>query len=256
MKVVILAGGVGSRISEETHLKPKPLVEIGGRPVLWHIMKIYAHYGFNDFVICLGYKGYLIKEFFSNYFLHTSDVTFDLAKNKMKIHKVKSENWKVTLVDTGDLTETGGRLKRIKKYIGNEDFLFTYGDGLTDVDIRKVIRFHKKQKTHVTLTSVQPPGRFGAISLDGHKILDFKEKPQGDGGWINGGFFVMSPSAFNYIKGDQTKWECEPLEKLAGKKQLSAFLHKGFWRPMDTLRDKNYLEALWASGKAPWKVWD
>jgi glucose-1-phosphate cytidylyltransferase len=255
MKVVILAGGLGTRLTEETQLKPKPMVEIGGRPVLWHLMKSYSHYGFNDFVICLGYKGYLIKEFFSNYFLHTSDITFDLSKNKMKVHQVNTEKWKVTLVDTGDGTQTGGRLKRVKSYLGNEDFCFTYGDGLSDVNIRDVVKFHKKQKTMATLVSVQPPGRFGALSLDGHKITEFREKPDGDGGWINGGFFVLSPKSIDYISGDQTVWEKASLERLANDGQLSAFRHNGFWRPMDTLRDKLYLEDLWSAGRAPWKVW-
>jgi glucose-1-phosphate cytidylyltransferase len=255
MKVVILAGGFGTRISEETHIKPKPMVEIGGRPVLWHIMKSYSHYGFNDFVICLGYKGYMIKEFFSNYFLHTSDVTFDLAENKMHVHQNKSEKWRVTLVDTGEDTQTGGRLLRVKDYVKDEDFCFTYGDGVSDVNIADVVKFHKEQKTYATLTSVQPPGRFGALSMDGHKILDFKEKPAGDGGWINGGYFVLSPKVFDYLKGDSDTWEREPMERLAKDKQLSAFQHNGFWRPLDTLRDKTHLEQLWTSGKAPWKKW-
>lgn len=256
MKVVILAGGFGTRITEETHLKPKPMVEIGGRPILWHIMKLYSHYGLNDFIVCLGYKGYVVKEFFSNYFLHTSDITFDLSKNKMDVHHVKTENWKVTLIDTGEGTQTGGRLKRVKSYVGNEDFCFTYGDGISDVNVGELIKFHKKQKSYATLTRVQPPGRFGALNMVGNKVLGFKEKPKGDGGWVNGGFFVLSPKVFRFIKDDDTVWESESLQKLAQKRKLAAFEHTGFWRPVDTLRDKNYLEELWAAKKAPWKIWE
>ncbi len=255
MKVVILAGGVGSRISEESHLKPKPMIEIGGKPILWHIMKIYSHFGLNDFVICCGYKGYVIKEYFANYFLHMSDVTFDMSNNEMKIHHSHSEPWKVTLIDTGENTMTGGRLKRIREYVGNEDFCLTYGDGVADVNISELIEFHKKHKGLATLTSTQPPGRFGALSFDGTKVKSFKEKMQGDGNWINGGFFVLNPSVIELIKDDQTIWEREPMEALANKGQLHAFNHSGFWQPMDTLRDKNFLEDLWYKGKAPWRVW-
>lgn len=255
MKVVLLAGGLGTRISEESHLKPKPMVEIGGRPILWHIMKTYSKYGLNDFVICCGYKSYVIKEYFANYFLHLSDVTFDLKNNKMEVHHNESEPWKVTLVDTGEETMTGGRIKRIKKYIGDEDFCLTYGDGLADIDIKKLFEFHKSHKGLATLTATQPPGRFGALSMESTMIKSFKEKPVGDGNWINGGFFVLSPKVIDLIDGDQTIWEKEPLEKLAQQQQLHAFHHKGFWHPMDTLRDKNYLEQLWSSNKAPWKVW-
>ncbi len=255
MKVVILAGGYGTRISEETHLRPKPMVEIGGRPVLWHIMKTYSHYGLNDFVICLGYKGYMIKEYFANYFLHMSDVTIDFKDNSMDVHHNKAEPWKVTLVDTGQSTMTGGRLKRVRKYIGNEDFCFTYGDGVSDVDISKLLKFHKANKTLATLTAAQPPGRFGALNINECKITRFEEKPESDAGWINGGFFVLSPKVIDLISNDQTSWEKEPLEKLANDGQLSAFVHKGFWQPMDTLRDKTHLDELWESGKAPWKVW-
>lgn len=255
MKVVILAGGYGTRISEETHLRPKPMVEIGGRPVLWHIMKTYSHYGLNDFIICLGYKGYMIKEYFANYFLHMSDVTIDFKDNSMDVHHNKAEPWKVTLVDTGQSTMTGGRLKRVKKYIGDEDFCFTYGDGVSDVDISKLLKFHNANKTLATLTATQPPGRFGALNINECKITRFKEKPESDAGWINGGFFVLSPKVLDLISSDQTIWEKEPLEKLANDGQLSAFVHKGFWQPMDTLRDKTHLEELWESGKAPWKVW-
>lgn len=255
MKVVILAGGFGTRLSEETAIKPKPMVEIGGKPILWHIMKIYSHYGFNDFIICLGYKGYLIKEYFANYFLHMSNVTFDMVNNKMEVHQHNAEPWRVTLVDTGEQTMTGGRLKRVHSYLDDEDFSFTYGDGVGDVDITQLIAFHKAQKTLATVAAVQPPGRFGALNTKGHKVISFKEKPGGDGGRINGGFFVLSPKVIDYIDGDDTLWEGEPLKRLANEGQLSAFMHKGFWHPMDTLRDKNYLEALWQSGKAPWKIW-
>jgi glucose-1-phosphate cytidylyltransferase len=255
MKVVLLAGGLGTRISEESHLKPKPMIEIGGRPILWHIMKIYSKYGLNDFIVCCGYKSYVIKEYFANYFLHLSDVTFDLKNNKMEVHHNESEPWKVTLVDTGEETMTGGRIKRVKKYIGNEDFCLTYGDGLADIDISKLIEFHKKHGGLATLTAAQPPGRFGALSMEADLIKSFKEKPVGDNNWINGGFFVLSPKVIDLIEGDQTVWEKEPLEKLALQQQLHAFHHSGFWQPMDTLRDKNHLEHLWSSGKAPWKTW-
>ena len=255
MKVVILAGGYGTRISEETHLKPKPMVEIGGRPVLWHIMKSYSYYGLNDFIICLGYKGYMIKEYFANYFLHMSDVTIDFKDNSMEVHHNYAEPWKVTLVDTGQSTMTGGRLNRVKNYIGDEDFCFTYGDGVSDVDINALIEFHQSKKTLATLTATQPPGRFGSLNIDECKITRFEEKPDGDAGWINGGFFVLSPKVLDLIKGDQTVWEKEPLEMLAEDGQLSAFIHKGFWQPMDNLRDKTHLEHLWETGNAPWKVW-
>ena len=255
MKTVILAGGLGTRLSEETAVKPKPLIEIGGRPLLWHIMKTYSHFGFHDFVVCLGYKGYAIKEFFANYFLHTSDVTFDLANNKMEVHHNYSEPWKVTLVDTGEDTLTGGRIKRIRNYVNNEDFFLTYGDGVGDVDITKLLEFHKQQKTLATLTAMQPPGRFGALQIVNSRVTTFQEKPVGDGSWVNGGFFVCSPKVFDYIEGDKTIWEREPLERLAREGQLSTYLHHGFWQPVDTLRDKNALESLWEKGNAPWKVW-
>jgi glucose-1-phosphate cytidylyltransferase len=254
MKVVILAGGLGSRLSEETTVRPKPMVELGGMPVLWHIMKIYSKHGLNDFVVCLGYKGYVIKEYFANYFLHMSDVTFDLRTNQMKVHQNMSEPWSVTLVDTGDQTLTGGRLLRVRDHIDGT-FCFTYGDGLSDVNITELIAFHREQGTQATLTAVQPPGRFGVIDFQEEKISAFQEKPPGDGSWINGGFFVLEPQVFDSIEGDQTVWEREPLERLARAGQLSAFKHAGFWQPMDTLRDKMQLEALWEGGKAPWKVW-
>jgi glucose-1-phosphate cytidylyltransferase len=257
MKVVILAGGFGTRLSEETDIKPKPMVEIGGKPILWHIMKIYSSYGFNDFIVCLGYKGYVIKEYFSNYFLHQSDVTIDLQKNNMDIHHSKAEPWKITLVDTGGNTMTGGRVKRVREYIGDETFMLTYGDGVGDINIKKLMEFHRYKKKYATVTSVQPSGRFGSLVLDDKKnVLSFQEKPKGDGSWINGGFFVLEPSVFDYIKSDETIWEKEPLEGLARDSQLVAFTHSGFWQPMDTLRDKNHLEQLWIAGKAPWKVWD
>jgi len=255
MKAVILAGGFGSRISEETHLKPKPMIEIGGKPILWHIMKIYSHRGVNEFVICLGYKGYVIKEYFANYFLHTSDVTFDLASNRVETHRHASEPWKVTLVDTGDNTQTGGRLKRVRRYLGDDDFCFTYGDGLSDVDVTRVVEAHRESRTLATITAVQPPGRWGALTVQRHKVMGFKEKPEGDGGWINGGFFVLSPRVIDYIEDDATVWEGPPLERLAREGQLSAFMHHGFWHPMDHLRDKQHLENLWNSGAAPWKTW-
>ncbi|NHQ85989.1 glucose-1-phosphate cytidylyltransferase [Iodobacter sp. HSC-16F04] len=256
MKAVILAGGLGTRISEETSTRPKPMVEIGGKPILWHIMKIYSHYGINDFVICCGYKGYVIKEYFANYFLHTSDVTFDMSNNTMEVHHRYAEPWKVTLVDTGESTLTGGRLARVKDYVKDEEaFCFTYGDGVSNVDIARLIDFHKEQGVDATLTATYPPGRFGALDIQSNKVLNFKEKPKGDGGMINGGFFVLSPKVIDLISGDQCTWEREPLEILAEKGQLAAFPHDGFWQPMDTLRDKVYLEELWESGKAPWKVW-
>jgi glucose-1-phosphate cytidylyltransferase len=256
MKAVILAGGLGTRISEETHLKPKPMIEVGGKPILWHIMKIYSAHGINEFIVCCGHKGYAIKEYFANYFLHMSDVTFDMQQNKMEVHQNNAEPWRVTLVDTGEQTMTGGRLKRVQEYVGNEDFCFTYGDGVSDVDITKLVASHKQSGGQATLTAVQPPGRFGALNFDGNKITSFQEKPVGDGGWINGGFFVCSPAVFDHITGDDTVWERQPLEQMAKDKNLSAFFHKGFWQPMDTLRDKNHLEELWASGQAPWKVWE
>jgi glucose-1-phosphate cytidylyltransferase len=254
MKAVILAGGIGTRIGEETAVRPKPMVEIGGKPIIWHILKIYSAYGINEFVICLGYKGYMIKEYFANYFLHMSDVTFDMIQNTTEVHQNSAEPWRVTLVDTGEKTMTGGRLKRVKDYLGKEDFCFTYGDGVSDINIHKLIEFHRAQKTLATLTAVQPPGRFGSLDFSHHKVVSFEEKPMGDGGWINGGFFVLSPGVFDYISGDETTWEREPMEKLAREGQLSGYLHKGFWYAMDTLRDKNHLEELWQSGKAPWRV--
>lgn len=255
MKAVILAGGLGTRISEETVLKPKPMIEIGGMPILWHIMKTYSFYGVSDFIVCLGYKGYLIKEYFANYFLHMSDVTFDMANNKMQVHQANAEPWQVTLVDTGQETMTGGRLKRVATYLGKDDFCFTYGDGLADVNIGKLVDFHKAQGTLATVTSVQPPGRFGALDIQGARVVGFKEKPQGDGAFINGGYFVLSPRVLDYISDDSTTWEREPLEELAREGQLSAYRHEGFWQPMDTLRDKIHLEDLWGTGFAPWKVW-
>jgi len=255
MKAVILAGGYGTRISEETQARPKPMVEVGGRPVLWHVMKTYSAHGIHEFVICLGYKGYMIKEYFANYFLHMSDVTFDLRENRMDVHHRHAEPWRVTLVDTGEATMTGGRLKRVREYVGEESFCFTYGDGLSDVKVPELIAFHQRQGKLATITAVQPPGRFGALDLQQNLITGFREKPQGDGGWINGGFFVLEPRALDAIEGDRTLWEREPLERLARDGQLAAFRHLGFWQPMDTLRDKLLLESLWASGKAPWKVW-
>ncbi|HXH73855.1 MAG TPA: glucose-1-phosphate cytidylyltransferase [Bacteriovoracaceae bacterium] len=255
MKVAILAGGFGTRLSEETDIRPKPMVEIGGKPILWHIMKQYSHYGHNDFVILLGYKGYYIKEYFANYFLHQSDVTIDIKNNKMEIHNNSSEPWKVTLVDTGLDTMTGGRVKRAQKYLGNETFLLTYGDGVSDVDIDKLVAFHKKNGKAMTLTSVQPEGRFGSLEVESDLIKKFAEKPKGDGSWINGGFFVCEPKLFDYIDGDSTILERAPLESLAKMGQLVAFKHDSFWKPMDTLRDKIQLEQLWSEGKAPWKVW-
>lgn len=256
MKVVLLAGGLGTRLSEETVARPKPMVEIGGKPILWHIMKIYSYYGFNEFIICLGYKGYVIKEYFANYFLHTSDVTFDIQHNDMQVHQKYAEHWKVTLVDTGDQTMTGGRVKRIQSYTKDEPFLLTYGDGVADVNIAQLIEFHRSHRKHVTVTATQPTGRFGALTLDQHNVVrSFMEKPVGDGGWINGGFFVMQPDVFRYIDSDWTTLEQEPMEKLANEGQLVAFKHYGFWQAMDTLREKNRLEDLWGSNKAPWKLW-
>lgn len=255
MKAVILAGGLGTRLNEETDTKPKPMVEIGGKPILWHIMKIYSAHGVSDFIICLGYKGYAIKEYFANYFLHVSNVTFDLAKNDMVVHQHNAEPWKVTLVDTGDSTMTGGRLKNVRSYLDNEDFCFTYGDGLGDVDIGELIKLHKSEGALATLTAVQPPGRFGAIKTDKNKIVGFQEKPEGDGGWVNGGFFILSPKVIDYIADETTVWEASPMEKLAENGELSAYFHHGFWQPMDTLREKKYLEDLWKSDKAPWRIW-
>lgn len=256
MKAIILAGGLGTRISEETSARPKPMVEIGGKPILWHVLKIYSHYGINDFVICCGYKGYLIKEYFANYFLHMSDVTFDMRSNEMEVHHKKAEPWRVTLVDTGEDTMTGGRLRRVSEYFsGEEEFCFTYGDGVSDIDINKLVAFHRSQKTLATVTATYPPGRFGALDIAGNKITTFKEKPKGDGGMINGGFFVLSPRVVDLIPDDACVWEREPLETLASTGQLSAYRHSGFWQAMDTLRDKTLLEQLWQSGQAPWKVW-
>jgi len=255
MKAVLLAGGLGTRISEESVLKPKPMIEIGGKPILWHIMKMYSTHGVNEFIICCGYKGYVIKEYFANYFIHNSDITFDVQNNKMEIHQNSAEPWKVTVVDTGEETMTGGRLKRVAKYLGSEDFCFTYGDGVSDINIRQSIEFHKSHGKLSTITAVQPPGRYGALKMNGTKVEAFMEKPKGDGGVINGGFFVLSPKVVEYIKEDATIWEKEPMEKLASQGQMQAFVHEGFWQPMDTLRDKKHLEELWNTGKAPWKVW-
>ncbi len=256
MKAVILAGGLGTRISEETYLKPKPMIEIGGKPILWHIMKIYSSHGINDFVICCGYRGYVIKEYFANYFLHMSDVTFDMTLNKMDVHHRNAEPWRVTLIDTGDETMTGGRLKRVEDFVKDEeDFCFTYGDGVADIDITALIKFHKQHGKQATVTAVQPPGRYGALNMDGKKVVSFIEKPRGDGDRINGGFFVLSPKCLDYIDGDATSWESAPLVRLASNGELIAFEHEGFWQPMDTLRDKNQLEKLWLSGSAPWKSW-
>lgn len=257
MKAVILAGGLGTRISEETSVRPKPMVEIGGKPLIWHIMKTYSAHGINQFIICLGYKGYVIKEYFANYFLHMSDVTFDIKNNKMKVHQNTAEPWEVTLVETGENTMTGGRLKRVADYLGDEDFCFTYGDGVADIDLGSLINHHQKHKKLATLTAVQPPGRFGALDLDvnNSQVLGFTEKPMGDGGWINGGYFILSPQVIKLIEDDSTIWEKYPLEQLAKSKQLSAYVHAGFWRAMDTLRDKTYLEGLWSSGAAPWNIW-
>lgn len=255
MKVVILAGGYGTRLSEETSIKPKPMVEIGEKPILWHIMKIYSSYGINDFIICCGYKGYVIKEYFSNYLLHMSDITFDFVENKTRIHHNHTEPWRVTLVDTGYNTATGGRLKRVKHYIGDKDFCFTYGDGVSDVNISQLVAFHKKHNTLATVTAVLPPSKYGVLSFEDDRVKSFEEKPKEDGGWINGGFFVLSPKVLDYIEGDDVMWEHAPMKNLLADGQLSAFMHRGFWYPMDSLRDKNRLEEIWASGKAPWKVW-
>ena len=257
MKTVILAGGIGSRISEESYLKPKPMIELDNNmPILWHIMKYYSHFGHNDFIICCGYKGYLIKEYFANYFLHMSDVTFDMEHNEMQVHQHKAEPWRVTLVDTGEETMTGGRLKRVKEYVKDEqEIFFTYGDGISDVNISELLAFHRSQHVKATLTATMPAGRFGVLDIGEHKVRTFKEKPKGDGAMINGGFFVLSPEVIDYIAGDGTSWEREPLERLAHEGNLAAYAHHGFWQPMDTLRDKNYLEELWKSGEAPWKVW-
>jgi glucose-1-phosphate cytidylyltransferase len=256
VKAVILAGGLGTRISEETSFRPKPMVEIGGKPILWHILKIYSHFGINDFVVCLGYKGYLIKEYFANYYLHTSDVTIDVAANAMEMHQSSAEPWRVTLVDTGDATQTGGRLKRVLPYVaGDEAFCLTYGDGVADVDLQALLAFHRERGAKATVTAVQPPGRFGAMDVDSGLVRGFAEKPQGDGGWINGGFFVLSPEVDAYVQGDETVWERDPLEALAADGELAAFRHDGFFQPMDTLRDQRLLEQLWADGRAPWAVW-
>lgn len=259
MKAVILAGGLGTRLAEETHLTPKPMIEIGGRPILWHIMKIYSHFGIDDFVICAGYRGYKIKEYFANYFLHMSDVTIDLRNNDVKVHEKRSEPWKVTIIDTGENTLTGGRLKRVRDYVGDETFCFTYGDGLADVDIGALVSFHRSHGKMVTLTAVQPPGRYGTLAFDLEKpelVSDFVEKPAGDGGWINGGFFVLEPTVFDRIEGDEVSWEGAPMTSLAEEGQLAAFRHSGFWRAMDTLRDKQLLESLWESAVPPWKHWE
>jgi glucose-1-phosphate cytidylyltransferase len=258
MKAVILAGGFGTRLSEETSIKPKPMVEIGEMPILWHIMKIYSAHGINDFIICLGYKGYYIKEYFSKYYLHRSSVTFDLKNNTMEVHRNQTESWRVALIDTGINTMTGGRLKRVKDFVGNDAFCMTYGDGVNDIDISRLVEFHKSSGSYATLTAVQPPGRFGAFNLhhDNNRIESFKEKPQGDSAWVNGGFFVLEPDIFDFIKDDSTVWEREPMESLAVQGKLSAYRHTGFWQPMDTLRDKMALEQMWESGKAPWKVWE
>ena len=256
MKAIILAGGLGTRLSEETVTKPKPMIEIGGKPILWHIMKTYSYYGINDFIICCGYKGYIIKEYFANYFLHSSDVTFDMKENKMEVHHKRAEPWKITLVDTGDDSMTGGRLKRVEKYVNNDEaFCFTYGDGVADVNIDSLIQFHLAHGKEATLTATFPPGRFGALEIEDTQVLKFQEKPRGDGALINGGFFVLSPKVFRRINGDQTVWEQEPLKELAQDGELRAFKHAGFWQPMDTLRDKKLLETLWAKGEAPWKLW-
>jgi glucose-1-phosphate cytidylyltransferase len=255
MKAVILAGGLGSRLSEETTVRPKPMVEIGGKPILWHIMKIYASHGVEEFVICLGYKGYVIKEFFANYYLQTCDVSFDLSHGEVEIHRSATEPWKVTLVDTGEKTMTGGRLKRVLPYVGNEDFCFTYGDGLADIDIGALIAYHREQGAVATVTAVQPPGRFGAVELNGTRVRSFVEKPHGDGAWLNGGFFVLSPGVARYITCDETIWEHEPLQTLATEGELASFRHYGFWQAMDTLRDRNQLQQLWESGRAPWRTW-
>jgi len=255
VKAIILAGGFGTRISEETSNKPKPMIEIGNKPILWHILKIYSHYGINEFIICCGYKGYVIKEYFANYFLHNSDVTFNMSDNSMQIHTKKSEPWKITLVDTGENTMTGGRLKRVSEYINNESFCFTYGDGVADININELIKFHNRNGRQATLTAVKPPGRFGSIKFERGKVLSFQEKPKGDGNMINGGFFVLEPSVFDLIDNDECTWEDKPLKTLADTDQLSAYFHNGFWQPMDMLKDKNFLEELWRSSNPPWKCW-
>jgi glucose-1-phosphate cytidylyltransferase len=255
MKAVILAGGTGTRIAEETDVRPKPMIEIGGMPILWHIMKMYSAHDITDFVICLGYKGYVIKEYFANYYLHMCDVTFDMTENRTEVHQSTAEPWRVTLIDTGEETMTGGRVKRALPFVGEEDFCLTYGDGVSDIDVGALVNSHRERGLLATVTAVQPPGRFGALDLDGDRIRGFHEKPEGDGAWINGGFFVLSPKVGDYIEGDETIWERDPLERLAGDGQLASFRHQGFWHPMDTLRDKRYLEGLWESGKAPWKTW-
>lgn len=255
MFAVILAGGLGTRISEETHLKPKPMIEIGGRPVLWHILKIYSAHGINDFIVCVGYKGYVIKEYFANYFLHMSDVTFDIKNNRMEVHQKNAEPWRVTVVDTGEETQTGGRLRRVREYLKDEAFCFTYGDGLSDVDVAATVEFHRSHGKLATITAVQPPGRYGALQIEKGLVRDFHEKPLGDGAWINGGFFVLDPAVIGRIPDDASIWEREPMESLSREGELLAFEHRGFWRPMDTLRDKSQLEELWQSGRAPWKVW-
>ena len=255
MKAVILAGGLGTRISEETNLKPKPMVEIGGRPILWHVMKIYSAHGINEFIICVGYKGYVIKEYFANYFLHMSDITFDMQRNKMEVHQKHAEPWRVTIVDTGEDTMTGGRLRRVKTYVGDETFCFTYGDGVSDVDITRLVEFHRSEGRQATLTGVQPPGRYGVLEIDETVVRNFHEKPGGDGSWINGGFFVLEPSVIDLIDGDTCVWERKPMETLANSGQLGVHKHSGFWQAMDTLRDRNLLEALWTEGRAPWKIW-
>ncbi len=256
MKAVLLAGGLGTRFPEETDAKPKPMIEIGGMPIIWHIMKIYSHHGIDEFIICLGYKGYIIKEYFQNYFLHMSNVTFDMKTNKMEVHDASAEPWRVTLVDTGEQTMIGGRIKRILPFIGDDkEFLLTYGDGVGDVDIRAAIDLHRREGRLATVTATQPPGRFGSLKYQGHRVTGFQEKPMGDGGWINGGYFVLSPEVGRYIEGDATVWEQEPMQRLAAYGQLSVYFHPGFWQPMDTLRDKRHLEDLWAAGNAPWKLW-
>lgn len=255
MKAVILAGGLGTRISEESATRPKPMIEIGGRPILWHIMKLYSSHGINDFVICCGYKGYVIKEYFANYGLHTSDVTFDFSDGSMRVHRKNTESWRVTLVDTGEHTQTGGRVKRVRDYVGDDTFCMTYGDGIGNIDVAATLRFHQQHKGLATMTAVQPPGRFGALVLDQDRIVDFTEKPVGDGGWINGGYFILEPEVFDLIDGDSSSWEGAPLGQLVQQGQLHAYRHSGFWMPMDTLRDKQSLEALWQTENPPWKVW-
>lgn len=255
MKAVILAGGLGTRLSEETSTRPKPMVEVGGKPILWHIMKLYSHYGIRNFIICLGYKGYMIKEYFANYYLHMSDITIDMNRNETRIHQNNAEPWSVTLIDTGELTMTGGRLKRIKEYLADEPFFLTYGDGVSNVNIKDLLAFHESHGRLATVTATQPPGRFGALDVDDDRVKAFQEKPHGDGGWINGGFFVLSPKVIDMVDGDNTIWEQEPIQRLSSEGELRAYFHHGFWHPMDTLRDKQYLERLWEQGGAPWKVW-